>query len=63
MKISLWLALGLMVQGGECFAQTSGNIAYSQPNGQLSFQTCCQLYVLANLRKYFRKSRLSGQLF
>ncbi|MGA2661640.1 MAG: hypothetical protein ABSH34_29510 [Verrucomicrobiota bacterium] len=34
-KISLLLALGLVVQHSECFPQASGNIAYSQPYGKL----------------------------
>jgi uncharacterized protein YggE len=34
MKISLLLALGLMTQSIGCFAQISGNIAYSQPYGK-----------------------------
>ena len=35
MRIALLLALGLVVQSFECFAQVSGNIAYSQPYGKL----------------------------
>src|SRR5271155_406730 len=35
MKIFLLLALSLLVQSSECFAQTSGNIAYSQSYGKL----------------------------
>ena len=35
MKISLLLALGLLVQSTECFSQVSGNMAYSQPYGKL----------------------------
>lgn len=34
-KIILFLALSLLVPRGECFAQISGNIAYSQPYGKM----------------------------
>jgi uncharacterized protein YggE len=35
MKTYLLLALGLLLQSSQCFAQASGNIAYSQPYGKL----------------------------
>jgi uncharacterized protein YggE len=35
MRISLLLALGLVVQSSECFAQVGGNAVFSQPYGKL----------------------------